>query len=64
MLPGCQPLAHLSRHRHVVTGLTLSFTDDHLERQRVVPSNAPNLDHVDLASSMYWLIVSPTLLIW
>src|SRR5262249_1789357 len=26
MLPGCQPLAHLSRYRHVVTGLTLSFT--------------------------------------
>jgi hypothetical protein len=37
----------------VVTGLTLSFTDDHLEIQRVVPSNAPNLDHVDLASWMY-----------
>jgi hypothetical protein len=52
MLPGCQPLAHLSRYRHVVTGLTLSFTDDHLEIQRVVPSNAPNFDHVDLA---YWL---------
>jgi hypothetical protein len=38
-----------------MTGLTLSFTDDHLEIQRVVVSNAPNLDHVDLASSMYWL---------
>jgi hypothetical protein len=25
-----QPLPHLPRHRHVVTGLTPSFTDDHL----------------------------------
>jgi hypothetical protein len=39
----------------VVTGLTPSFTDDHLEIQRVALGNAPNLDHVDLASSMYWL---------
>src|SRR5260370_32202241 len=47
MLPGCQPLAHLSRHRHVVTGLTRSFTDDHLEIERVALGNAPDLDHVD-----------------
>ena len=31
MLAGCQPLAHLSRHRHVVTSPTLSFTE--LERE-------------------------------
>src|SRR5438128_3670544 len=29
MLPRRQPLAHLSRHGDVVTGLTLSFADDH-----------------------------------
>jgi hypothetical protein len=40
----------------VVTSLTLSFTDDHLELQRVVLSNTPNLDHVDLASSMHWYL--------
>jgi hypothetical protein len=30
----------------VVTGLTLSFTDDYLEFERVVLCNAPDLDHV------------------
>jgi hypothetical protein len=29
-------------------GLTSSFTDDHLESERVVLCNAPDLDHVDL----------------
>src|SRR5438067_6832385 len=48
MLAGCQPVAHLSRHRHVVTGLTFPFTDDHLEIHRVAFGNAPDLDHVDL----------------
>ena len=42
MLAGCQPLAHLSRHRHAVTGFTASFTDDHLEIQRVALGNAPD----------------------
>src|SRR6516165_5923993 len=42
-----QPLAHLSRHRDVVMGLALSFSDDHLENERVVLGSASNLDHVD-----------------
>jgi hypothetical protein len=40
MLTGYQPVAPLSRYRHVVTGLTPSFTDDHLEIQRVALGNA------------------------
>jgi hypothetical protein len=32
----------------VVTGLTPSFTDDHLEIQRVALGNEADLDHVDL----------------
>src|SRR6266849_9369147 len=43
MLPRRQPLAHLSRHRDVVTSLTLSFADDHLENERIVLGNAPLL---------------------
>src|SRR5262249_21869741 len=43
-----QPLAHLSRHRDVVTRLTLSFADDHLENERVALGGAPDLDHVGL----------------
>src|ERR1700756_3666049 len=48
MLPRRQPLAHLSRHGDVVTGLTLAFADDHLKNERVVLGSAPDLDHVDL----------------
>src|SRR5258708_22008200 len=48
MLPRRQPLAHLSRHGDVVTGLTLSFADDHLKNERVVLGSAPDLNHVDL----------------
>src|SRR6516225_10855599 len=47
MLPRRQPLAHLSRHGDVVTGLALSFTDDHIENERVVRGSAPDLNHVD-----------------
>jgi hypothetical protein len=47
MFAGCQPLAHLWRHRHVVTGLTPSFTDDYLEFQRVALGHALDLDHID-----------------
>jgi len=32
----------------VVTGLTLSFTDDHLETQRIALGNALDLNYVDL----------------
>jgi hypothetical protein len=32
----------------VVTGLTLSFADDHLKNERVVLGSAPDLNHVDL----------------
>jgi hypothetical protein len=32
----------------VVTSLTLSFADDHLENERVVLGSAPDLNHVDL----------------
>src|SRR6516225_7504797 len=48
MLARRQPFAHLSRHRDVVTSLVLSFTDDHLENERVMLGEAPDLDHVDL----------------
>src|SRR5215472_12020431 len=48
MLARRQPLAHLSRHGDVVTSLTLSFADDHLENERVVRGSAPDLNHVDL----------------
>src|SRR5262245_66021316 len=48
MLARRQPLAHLSRHRDVVTSLALSFADDHLENERVALGSAPDLDHVDL----------------
>src|SRR5215471_11994192 len=48
MLARRQPLAHLSRHRDVVTSLALSFADDHLENERVALGSAPNLDHVGL----------------
>src|SRR5438128_2270569 len=48
MLPRRQPLAHLSRHGDVVTGLTLSFADDHLKNERVVLGSAPDLNHLDL----------------
>jgi hypothetical protein len=51
MLAGRQPLACLSRHRHVVTGLALSFADDHLELERIILASTPNLDHVDLFSA-------------
>ena len=48
MLARRQPLTHLSRHGDVVTSLTLSFADDHLENERVVLGSAPDLNHVDL----------------
>ena len=48
MLARRQPLTHLSRHGDVVTSLTLSFADDHLENETVVLGSAPDLNHVDL----------------
>src|SRR5258708_33028286 len=48
MLACRQPLAHLSRHRDVVTRLALSLTDDHLENERAALGSEPDLDHVDL----------------
>jgi len=32
----------------VVTSLTLSFADDHLENERVMLRSAPDLNHADL----------------
>src|SRR5262249_29508175 len=43
-----QPLARLSRHRDVVTGLALSLGHDHLEHERIALAGEPDLDHVDL----------------
>src|SRR6516162_1328189 len=48
MLARRQPLAHLSRHGDVVTSLTLSLADDHLENERVMLGSASDLNHVDL----------------
>src|SRR5215831_12597681 len=48
MLARRQPLAHLSRHRHAVASLALSFADDHLENERAVLASALDLNHVDL----------------
>jgi hypothetical protein len=62
MLARRQPLAHLSRHRDVVTGLAVSFADDHLENERVVLGSAPDLDHVDLLADARVFIREPKLL--
>jgi hypothetical protein len=62
MLARRQPLAHLSRHRDVVTSLAVSFADDHLENERVVLGSAPDLDHVDLLADARAFIREPTLL--
>ena len=52
VLPACQPIARLARHRDVVTGLTPSFTDDNLEIERVVLCNSPDFNHVDHLSRL------------
>src|SRR5437660_11517424 len=48
MLPRRQPLAHLSRHGDVVTGLTICFADGLLRNKTVVLGRAPDLNHVEL----------------
>src|SRR5262249_53109318 len=48
VLARSQPLARLSRHRDVVTGLALSLGHDHLEHERIALAGEPDLDHVDL----------------
>src|SRR5438270_8658025 len=48
MLARGQPFACVSRHGDLVTSLTLSFADDHLENERILLGSPANLDHVDL----------------
>jgi hypothetical protein len=51
---GVDGASQLFLHRDRCEPATHSVTDDHFEIQRVALGNAPDLDHVDLAS-MYWL---------
>src|SRR5262245_29490512 len=48
MVPARQPVAHFTRHRHVVTSLAPSLANDHFEIERATLANAPDLDHGDL----------------
>src|SRR5438034_10972426 len=48
MLARGQPFACVSRHGDLVTSLTLSCADDHLENERILLGSPANLDHVDL----------------